>query len=172
MLNAPPSLALMSLSISRRRSHRFRSFPARGAIETIESGARESPFSLTVYDKRRQLFDQHEIALGSELTRIEMRIKQQFRLRELGAIDNPFRDVTLHFLEPQRDQRSGLKIAIRAARLVGLARMRPFLSETQWRSLLGETEAFAAAHVVHPARVFDEAWLAAARRLLRQLGLR
>lgn len=162
---------IWSLQALAKTSRRFRVYGDDDLARTIESGSRNTAFSVAAYDKRLQLRTKRRIEIGHELTRIEVRLKVDLPLADLATLANPFDRVSVHRMEPQRDAPAGLKIAVRAARLLGLPRLRAVLDERAYDELLAATEVEASSWRGHPRRVFARQWRRVVRRLLRELGL-
>lgn len=167
-VDVPTSLwALQALCTESRR---VRPLPDYGRVTTVQSGSRSTWISLSAYDKRHQLGKKWGHELGHELTRIEVRRKDDLPLlADLVSLENPFDYVTTHYLEPTRDAPAGFKIAVRLARLVGLPALRGVLDRSQYASLLAATEIDPRNWFFHPRRVFSRSWRPVARRLLRDL---
>ncbi len=162
-----PLWALQAVCAYARRS---RVYVEREAPSTVQTGTRRSWISSSTYDKRGELNRKHGYELEHELTRIEVRLRTDLLLEDLGSLPNPFeRHVTVHAFEPCRSSPAALKIIVRLARLIGVTELRPLLSRQLYDDVLASTELDASRWSAHPRRVFAHRWAVVARRLMRAL---
>jgi len=167
------SVAVCDVQAIAERRRKFQLWIGPDGIETIYIGNRGSACQFVVYDKHRELSEKGHTPLPVwPLTRIEACVQRPgLALLDLPALANPFRDLRLLRLRPDRFPLER-RLLVEYARFVGLPALRAELAPDDFKELCRDLEQSDETPIVpHPRVVFDAKWDRVSRSLLAALRL-
>lgn len=156
------------------RKHKVNVFLGSTGVETIYLGVKGSEHQIRIYDGRQRLMDVGRAGVDHpEVTRFEAQLRNVSRaIGDLVALPDPFVhlqlvDLSAHGLALSR------RLLANYACVFGLVTLRPHLQPDDFKALVSELEAAAAATVLpHPSDIFAAQWSKVAAKLVTDLGAR